>query len=52
MGRWPLRYKIIGRKRIYEVADVIAHRRQRYEQAPMRRAAVLRRRRAKTAQTT
>jgi hypothetical protein len=49
--RWPLRYKIIGRKRIYEVADIIAHRRQRYEQAPVRRAAVPRRRAAKTGQT-
>jgi hypothetical protein len=31
--RWPLRYKLIGRVRRYEVDDVIAHVRQRYEQA-------------------
>jgi hypothetical protein len=50
--RWPLCYKIIGRKRIYEVADVIAHRRQRFDQAPVRVAAVAGRRAAKPAQTT
>ena len=34
--RWPLRYKLIGRVRRYEVDDVIAHVRQRYERAPVR----------------
>ena len=42
--RWPLRYKLIGRVRRYEIDDVIAHVRQRYEQAPARVAAVSRRR--------
>jgi hypothetical protein len=37
--RWPLRYKLIGRVRRYEVDDVIAHVRQRYERAPVRIAA-------------
>ena len=34
--RWPIRYRLRGRTRIYEVDDVIAHARKRYEQAPVR----------------
>ena len=44
--RWPLQYKLLGRKRMYEVEAVIAYVRQRYDEAPVRRAAVSRRRSA------
>ena len=37
--RWPIRYRVVGRVRRYEVDDVIAHVRQRYEHAPVRVAA-------------
>ena len=37
--RWPLRDKLIGRTRRYDVDHVIAHVRQRYERAPVRVAA-------------
>lgn len=44
--RWPLQYKLLGRKRMYEVEAVIAYVRQRYAEAPVRVAAVSRRRSA------
>jgi hypothetical protein len=37
--RWPIEYRLVGGVRIYEVPRVIAHVRQRYEQAPVRVAA-------------
>ena len=37
--RWPIRYRVVGRVRRYEVDDVIAHVRQRYEHSPVRVAA-------------
>ena len=33
--RWPIEYRLVGRVRRYEVDRVIAHVRQRYEQAPV-----------------
>jgi hypothetical protein len=39
LRRWPIRYKIIGRKRRYKPDDIITHSRKRYEQAPVRIAA-------------
>ena len=49
--RWDdLKYRLRGRKRTYEVDDVIAKARARFEQAPVRRAAVSRRHPAKTDQ--
>jgi hypothetical protein len=44
LRRWPIRYRLLGRIRVYEVDDVIAHARERFEQAPVRVAAVSRRR--------
>lgn len=52
LRRWPIRYRLLGRVRAYEIDDVIAYARKRFEQAPVRVAAVSRRRAAKTAQTT
>jgi hypothetical protein len=37
--RWPIKYKLVGRIRRYEVDHVIAFVRHRYEQAPVRVAA-------------
>ena len=42
--RWPIEYRLVGRVRRYEVDRVIAHVRQRYEQAPVRVAARTQRR--------
>ena len=39
LRRWPIRYRLPGRIRVYEVDDVIAHARKRFEQAPVRVAA-------------
>ena len=39
LRRWPIRYRLRGRIRTYEVDDVIAHARTRFEQAPVRVAA-------------
>ena len=36
LRRWPIRYRLPGRIRIYEVDAVIDHARQRFKQAPMR----------------
>lgn len=41
--RWPIRYRLRGRIRIYEVDDVIDHARERFERAPVRVAAAARR---------
>ena len=50
--RWDdLEYRLLARKRIYEVDHVIAKARKRFEDAPVRRAAVSRSRAAKTGQT-
>ena len=38
LRRWQIPYRLRGRTRTYEVDAVIAHARQRFEQAPIRRA--------------
>jgi hypothetical protein len=43
LRRWPIRYRLPGRIRVYEVDDVIAYARKRFEQAPVRVAAAARR---------
>ncbi len=42
LRRWPLKYKLIGRTRHYEVDHVIEHARARYRNAPVRMAAAAR----------
>ena len=39
LRRWQIPYRLRGRTRTYEVDAVIAHARQRFEQAPVRVAA-------------
>jgi hypothetical protein len=36
--RWPIPYRLRGRTRTYTVDDVVAFAKQRFEQAPIRRA--------------
>jgi hypothetical protein len=51
LRRWPIRYRLPGRIRVYEVDDVIAHARERFEKAPVRIARSQRRLAAAPAKT-
>jgi hypothetical protein len=42
LRRWPIKYKLVGRMRRYEVDHVIEHARARYQNAPVRIASAAR----------